>query len=101
MRVTSPHLRTENHFIVINNDTCILDHVFGAADSPSTTLPAETSENEAAHSPAHSVKAVVPRLTRQDAASTGSENSPTKGTLKKVTQFISISGIAVQYKQQM
>ena len=95
-----PALRTGNHFIVVNNDTCILDHIFGAADSPSKTLPTETSERNVAHPPLHSVKAVVPRPTIRDATDTESENPPTKGTLKKVTQFINISGIAVQYKQQ-
>jgi len=88
-------LRRGNHFIVVNNNDCVLDHLFEAGDSPSTTtlkdLPNEMPGTR---------RAVVRQLLRR-ANTEDADNPPTKGALKKQTQFISISGIALQYKAQV
>jgi hypothetical protein len=33
-----PALKPGNHFIVINNDECIVDHLFGTSDSSANTI---------------------------------------------------------------
>lgn len=81
-------LRPGHHFIVVNDDTCILDHVF------STGQPSPTALTR------HQRKRVVVSEREAQVSQTEPENPPTKGALKKQTQFLTISSISLQYKQE-
>lgn len=88
-------LKLGSHFVVVNNDSCVLDHLFNAPDSPSITTT-QTPQPDGQSSQ----KVVVRKPFIRDTAPDETDNTPTKGTVKKDTPFISISGMALQYKQQ-
>ncbi|KAH0566349.1 hypothetical protein GP486_000255 [Trichoglossum hirsutum] len=80
-------LRPNSHFIVVNNDECVLDHVFDTGSSPPPNALRQRRAQLAVASAA-------------TASSSGSEAPPTKGALKKQTDFFSISAISLQYKDE-
>ena len=85
-------LRLGNHFIVVNNDECILDHVFGAG-KPTRTPRAITSGKP---NPSGAPAAAAPPA--DDAVETAPP--PTKGALQKKSKFLTINGVSIQYKNK-
>lgn len=80
-----------HHFIVVNNNEAVLDHVF----SPSTNKTSGQSSGKKIR--AFSPLGGIGDDSSKDGAVT--EAAPTKGAMQKTTQFLNISGISVQYKK--
>ncbi|EXJ70275.1 uncharacterized protein A1O5_06343 [Cladophialophora psammophila CBS 110553] len=79
-----------HHFVVVENNVAVLDHCFnnaksgeqpkGPAKEPSSTKGSEASGGAT------------------DSSEKDEDPQPTKGTLQKKTQFLTISGLALQFK---
>lgn len=90
-------LRLGHHFIVINNDECILDHVFGAKPAP----PRAAGGGSAGAITAGNTRNANASLTdTKNLPAEDTQSSPTKGTLQKKSKFLTITGISVQYKNE-
>ena len=89
-------LKQGHHFIVVNNNACVLDHIFttGTAPNPSSQ-PSSGGGAETA------VAIRKPLVHERDTTTSTDDatNPPTTGTLKKDSSFLSISGVGLQYSQ--
>jgi hypothetical protein len=82
-----------HHFVVVENNEAVLDHCFNNAKSGQTTSTTPPPVTLAEPNP--------PRDSSQEAndpAETSEDPAPTKGALTKSTPFLSITGLAFQFK---
>ncbi|KAF2257918.1 hypothetical protein CC78DRAFT_597881 [Lojkania enalia] len=79
-----------HHFIVVANDKAILDHIFKPDVNKNT--PNKNDEKPENASLAASIVSSNAELTDE-------ETPPSKGALKKTSQFLDISGVSLQFKK--
>jgi hypothetical protein len=79
-------LQAGHHFIIVNKDEVVLDHVFQDASSPDASSQATS-------------QAIVAKgaITASDTST--NDATPTKGNLDIQLPFLSINGITLQFKQ--
>jgi hypothetical protein len=83
-----------HHFVVIENNEAVLDHCFNNAKSGETSHTQGQNPIKAP-TPGQSVDASEEA---NDPPESTEDPPPSKGALKKSTKYISISGLAVQFK---
>lgn len=89
-------LKQGHHFIVVNNNACVLDHIF-----TTDTAPNSSSQPDNGGGVERAVAIRKPPVLERDATTPTDDatNPPTTGTLKKDSSFLSISGVGLQYSQ--
>jgi hypothetical protein len=89
-------LKQGHHFIVVNNNACVLDHIF-----TTDTAPNPSSQSDSGDGVKKAVAIRKPLLLEHDTTEPTDDatNPPTTGTLKKDSSFLSISGVGLQYSQ--
>ncbi|KJX99853.1 hypothetical protein TI39_contig350g00003 [Zymoseptoria brevis] len=94
---TRPALATGHHFIVVNDATAVLDHVFHNANSKSRSVAKSAAGTVRAPPGDAAAPAVAPA--GRDDVDVQPAPAPTKAALVKQTKLLSIEAIALQFKE--
>ncbi|KAF2001040.1 hypothetical protein P154DRAFT_575420 [Amniculicola lignicola CBS 123094] len=97
--LTDPVVLLEgHHFIVVQDNRAIIDHIFKPDPKPSNTTPGAPAGRGAANATGRITESETPAAGRPQITS-AEEAPPSKGAMRKSTPFITIDAISFQYKK--
>jgi hypothetical protein len=102
---TDPVVLAEgHHFVIVDDNQAILDHIFEPEPKPASGANAGPNSNGTNSNNQPSAGAVTsqpnPNVSNNGSNDSGTDElPPSKGAMKKHTQFLNISALSLQYKQ--